>query len=114
MYCSVQNAKKICKALVCLHNFAMNINDKNSQNSQFEWLDVENDEERSSENRRHTIGIGEYFKELSRVGPNRAGSVSLGLRNYLKKYFVSPCIGSAQAPWQFQKEFREFNINPPA
>lgn len=58
------------------------------------------------------LGVGEYFKELSRVGPNRVGSVSLGLCNYLKEYFVS-LIGNSQAPWQFQRAFKDFHFNLP-
>ncbi|XP_071582484.1 putative nuclease HARBI1 [Temnothorax nylanderi] len=108
--CSVQNADKICKALVCLHNFAMSTNN-NGRYYQPEHLYVEDDEGRSFEDRWHNIDVGEYFKELSRVGPNRAGALSLGLRNYLKEYFVSP-TGNAQAPWQFQRAFKESYINP--
>ncbi|TGZ46011.1 Uncharacterized protein DBV15_12047 [Temnothorax longispinosus] len=75
-----------------------------------EHLYVETDEGRSFEDRWHGIGVGEYFKQLSRVGPNRAGALSLGLRNYLKEYFVSP-TGNAQAPWQFDRAFKESYIN---
>ncbi|XP_025153600.1 protein ALP1-like [Harpegnathos saltator] len=112
MCCSVQNAEKICKALVCLHNFAMSSNDSNGQYCQPDWCDVENDEGIIIEDRWRTIGAGQYFKELSRIGANRAGAISLGLRNYLKDYFMSP-IGNAQAPWQFKRALRGYNINLP-
>ncbi|XP_071637549.1 putative nuclease HARBI1 [Temnothorax longispinosus] len=107
--CSVENAEHIFKALVCLHNFAMSTNN-NGRYCQPEHLYVETDEGRSFEDRWHGIGVGEYFKQLSRVGPNRAGALSLGLRNYLKEYFVSP-TGNAQAPWQFDRAFKESYIN---
>ncbi|XP_071652757.1 uncharacterized protein [Temnothorax longispinosus] len=109
--CSVQNAEKICKALVCLHNFAMSGNNSD-QYSWSEWLHSEDHEERRLEDRWHNIRAEQYFKQLSRVGPNRAGSYSLGLRNYLKVYFISR-TGHTQAPWQFQRAFRGLNINPP-
>lgn len=109
--CSVQNAEKICKALVCLHNFAMSGNNSD-QYSSSEWLHSEDHEERHLEDRWHNIGAGQYFKELSRVGPNRAGAYSLGLRNYLKEFFISR-TGHTQAPWQFQRAFRNLNINLP-
>ncbi|KMQ85647.1 nuclease harbi1-like protein [Lasius niger] len=78
-----------------------------------DWFDMEDEVGRIVEGRWRTVGAGEYFKELSRVGPNRAGAISLGLRNYLKDYFVSPA-GNAQAPWQFQRALRGYNINLPA
>ncbi|XP_032684753.1 uncharacterized protein LOC116850504 isoform X2 [Odontomachus brunneus] len=74
MCCSVQNAERICKALICLHNFAMNCND--SKYCQLDWCDVETDEGIIIEGRWRTIGAGQYFKELSRVGANRAGAIS--------------------------------------
>ncbi|XP_039303003.1 protein ALP1-like [Solenopsis invicta] len=112
MCCSVENAHNICKALVCLHNFAM-IHNNNQRADQYcppNWLDVEDTEGGLVEGRWRIIGAGQYFKELSRVGPNRAGAVSIGLRNYLKDYFVSP-TGNAQVPWQFEKALRKSNIN---
>ncbi|CAL1687608.1 unnamed protein product [Lasius platythorax] len=91
----------------------MSANDKNNQYCQPDWFDMEDEVGRIVEGRWRTVGAGEYFKELSRVGPNRAGAISLGLRNYLKDYFVSPA-GNAQAPWQFQRALRGYNINLPA
>lgn len=110
MCCSVENAQRICKALVCLHNFIMINDERNGQYCPPDWLDVEDEEGRVVEGRWRIIGAGQYFKELSRVGSNRAGAISIGLRNYFKDYFVSP-IGNAQAPWQLQKALRRFNIN---
>lgn len=108
--CSVENAQRVCKALVCLHNFAM-INNNRDRYCPPDWLDVE-DEGMLIEGRWRDVGAGQYFKELSRVGSNRAGAISIGLRNYLKDYFMSP-IGKAQIPWQLQKAFKGFNINLP-
>lgn len=60
--CSVENAGKICKALVCLHNLAMSTN--NNQYFLPEWRCAENDEGIHLENQWHAIGVVEYFKEL--------------------------------------------------
>jgi len=49
---------------------------------------------------------------LGRVGANRGGLVSEGMRNYLKEYFVSP-TGEAQAPWQYVRAFQGQIITPP-
>jgi len=106
---SVTNAEKIFKALVCLHNFIMSSNnDNNGSASQYcppDWVDVEDENGIIHDGRWKTIGSGAFFKELGRTGANRGGSVSEGMRNYLKEYFVSP-TGEAQAPWQYVRAFQ--------
>jgi len=47
-------------------------------------LDTEDKEGMLVEGRWRIIGAGKYFKELSRVG-----AISIGLRNYLKDYFMA-------------------------
>gem|GEM_PF-2873086 len=112
---SVTNAEKIFKALVCLHNFIMSSNnDNNGSASQYcppDWLDVEDENGIIHDGRWKTIGSGAFFKELGRTGANRGGSVSEGMRNYLKEYFVSP-TGEAQAPWQYVRAFQGQIITP--
>lgn len=114
---SVSNAEEIFKALVCLHNFILSSNNgSNKSASQYcppDWLDVEREDGFIYEGRWRTIGSSAFFKELGRVGANRGGSVSEGMRNYLKDYFVSP-MGEAQAPWQYMRAFQGQIINAPA
>lgn len=106
---SVANIEEIVKAIVCLHNFIMSCNKSASSYCPRDWLDVENTEGVIHEDRWRTIGSDAFFKELGRVGANRGGSESEGMRNYLKQYFVS--VGEAQAPWQYMKVRGEI-INP--
>ncbi|XP_070528283.1 uncharacterized protein [Cardiocondyla obscurior] len=113
MSCSVKTAEIICKALVCLHNFAMSANNSENQYCQPDWCDVEDEQGRIIEGQWRTVGAGQFFKQISRVGANRAGAFSIGLRNYLSDYFMSP-IGNAQAPWQLQRALKGGNINLPA
>lgn len=75
------------------------------------WLDVEDEDGLIHDGRWRTIGPCAFFKELGRTGANRGGSVSEGMRNYLKQYFVSP-VGEAQAPWQYMRVFQGQIINP--
>lgn len=113
---SVTNAEEIFKALVCLHNFIMNSDGNNGCASQYcppDWLDIEDKDGLIYEGQWRTIGPSAFFKELGRTGANRGGSVSEGMRNYLKQCCVSP-IGEAQAPWQYVRAFQGQIINPPA
>ncbi|XP_018371358.1 PREDICTED: uncharacterized protein LOC108766517 [Trachymyrmex cornetzi] len=53
-----------------------------------------------------------YFTDIGRIGANRAGAVPVGLRNYLKDYFVSD-MGKSQAPWQEEAALGAKRINLP-
>lgn len=113
---SVANAEEIFKAVVCLHNFIMSSNNGNdaSQYCPPNWLDVEDENGLIHEGRWRTIGSNQFFKELGRTGANRSGSISEGMRNYLKQYFVSP-TGEAQALWQYARAIQAAQIiNLPA
>lgn len=114
---SVANAEKIFKALVCLHNFIISSNNGNdgsaSQYCPPDWLDIEDEYGFIHDGRWRIIDPGQFFKELGRTGANRGGSMSKGMRNYLKQYFVS-AVGEAQAPWQYVRTFQNQIINLPA
>ncbi|KMQ82929.1 nuclease harbi1-like protein, partial [Lasius niger] len=114
---SVANAEEIFKTLVCLHNFIISYNNGNngsaSQYCPSDWLDVEDENGFIHNGRWRIIGPGQFLKELGRTGANRDGSMSEGMRNYLKQCFMSP-IGEAQAPWQYVRTFQNQIINPPA
>lgn len=55
MCCSIENVEKICKALICLHNFIMSAKD-NAQYYMSEWPHMEDDEGRHLEDRWRTRG----------------------------------------------------------
>jgi len=85
--CSVENAQRICKALVCLHNFTIIDNNRSGQYCPPDWLDV--DEEILVEGQWYDIEAGQYFKELSREESNRAGAISIGLQLPKRLFYVT-------------------------
>ncbi|KYN50511.1 hypothetical protein ALC57_00150 [Trachymyrmex cornetzi] len=91
----------------------MSSNSNNEFASQYcprDWVDVEDENGLIHDGRWRTIVSGAFFQELDRTGANRSDSISEGVRNYLKEYFVSP-IGEAQAPWQYMRAFHGQIIN---
>lgn len=80
-------------------------NDDNNRYAQPDLNDVGVEEGTTEDDRWRIVGATQYFKELSRVGPNRANTTALGLRNYLKCYFMSS-VSNAQAPCQMQRALK--------
>lgn len=111
---SVENCEMVFKTLVCLHNFIMIGEEKLSAHNRHycppDYVDQEEDYivKEGRWRQQHSA----YFKDLGRVGANRAGAVPKGLRNYLRDYFVSP-TGESQAPWQYEVALGAVRINPP-
>lgn len=111
---SLKNCEILFKTLVCLHNFIMigeeGLFEHERRYCPPNYLEREDyTVEEGYWRQRHSA----YFKDLSRVGANRAGAVSIGLRNYLRDYFVSD-IGKSQAPWQYEFALGAACINLPS
>lgn len=111
---SIENCEMLFKALVCLHNFIMIGEEElpvhNRRYCPPDYVDRE--EDYIVKEGRWRQQHSDYFKDLGRVGANRAGAVPKGLRNYLRDYFVSP-TGESQAPWQYEVALGAVRINPP-
>ncbi|XP_071578006.1 uncharacterized protein, partial [Temnothorax nylanderi] len=112
---SVENCEMLFKALICLHNFIMigeeRLHVHERRYCPAQYFDREENYTVREEHWRQQHSA--YFKDISRVGANRAGAVSIGLRNYLQDYFVSD-IGKSQAPWQYEAALGATRINVPA
>lgn len=111
---TVENCEMLFKALVCLHNFIMIHEERLPVHERRycprNYVDVEEN---------YTVREGRwrqqhslYFRNISRIGANRAGALPISLRNYLRNYFVSD-IGKSQAPWQYETTFGAMHINLP-
>ncbi|KYN12356.1 hypothetical protein ALC57_15470 [Trachymyrmex cornetzi] len=111
---SVENSEMLIKALVCLHNFIMTCEEKISVHKRSycpaEYVDRE--ENYTMKEGRWRQQYSAYFTDIGRVGANRAGAIPVGLRNYLKDYFVSD-MGKSQAPWQEEAALGAKRINLP-
>lgn len=110
---SLENSEMLFKALVCLHNFIM-IGEEELPvfNRRYCPPDYVDQEDYIVKEGRWRQQHSAYFKDLGRVGSNRAGAVPKGLQNYLRDYFVSP-TGESQAPWQYEAALGVLKINVP-
>lgn len=111
LVCSVEKAEDIIKALVCLHNMLMDNKDNGYVNPAELELELENGNIQAGTWKTAQM-TGNYFQRLGRVEANRAASIVNGMREHLAKYLVSD-IGTAQAPWQFERAFRGIHLNLP-
>lgn len=109
LICSVDKGEDIIKVLVCLHNMLMDnkVDYVNPVQLELEQQDG------SIQSKAWTAQVIEnHFQRLGRVGANRAASIVNGMREHFANYLASD-IGTAQAPWQFERAFRGACLNLP-
>lgn len=114
--CSPENAEHLVKALICLHNFIMTgereIAPARRRYCPPQLVDTEVAGVLLEGAWRRHGQQGDLVQNIRRLSSNNAEVAARAQRDVLREYFVTE-IGEAQVPWQYQKAFRGYDINPP-
>ncbi|XP_018399908.1 PREDICTED: uncharacterized protein LOC108777494 [Cyphomyrmex costatus] len=112
---SLTNLEEVTKALICLHNYIMMMEERFeipqrrycSQN----FVDRENADHEIMEGVWHGITEkGTLFENIQKMGGNSGSNPAKAQRDVLCEYFVTD-VGCKQTPWQYEYVFRSANIN---
>jgi len=113
--CNPDNAIKIVKALICLHNYIMTAEKRHVTLHARLYCPPDLIDQEDS-NHEKIPGTWRQQKELdrlrnlTRLGTNNARRDATEQRDMLRDYFVSP-LGEEEAPWQYRCAFKGLIIN---
>lgn len=112
---SVNNLEEVVKALVCLHNYIM-IMEERLEPFQHRYcaqklIDRENADHEIIDGAWRDLRAGTLFENIRKMGGNSGSNAAKAQRDVLCEYFVSN-VGFRQAPWQYEYVFKNANINP--
>lgn len=102
---SLHNLEEVVKAVICLHNYIMTMEERSEPQQRYctqRLIDRENENHEIMEGEwRGMVGAGTLFENIQRMRGNSGTHVAKAQRDVLCEYFITN-VGFNQVPWQYE------------